>query len=169
MRHLLGPVNVRVVVSATAFGMIDRTCRTDDDGLETGGILLGHQHQDGRLTVTSAGDPGPRAERTQGSFRRDPEHAQTLATSAYAADRSIWLGDWHTHPDGPTHPSELDLRSYLDVVRDPSAGFGLFLALIVIPEPSGPVLYPWAVTSRAAAPMGLWVARQTQPLPPQRE
>ncbi len=150
-------MTLRVVLSAGAFAQIARTCLAHDDGLETGGVLLGHQHADGLLSVTGAGEPGPNARRTRCSFRRDAEHARALARGAYARDRSVWLGDWHTHPDGPTHPSPLDLRSYAEVLQDPDTGFEVFLAIIVAPQPSGPALYPWAVTAWTASQTGLWV------------
>lgn len=146
----------RVVLSAEAFAQIAQTCRADDE-LETGGILLGHQHAGGLFSITSAGGPGPNAYRARQAFRRDAEHARALARSAYVRDRSVWLGDWHTHPDGPTHPSRLDLRSYAEVLHDSETGFDVFLAIIVTPLPSGPVLYPWAVTARTAIQTGLWV------------
>lgn len=87
--------------------------------METGGILLGHQHTKGHLSLTVAGDPGPRAERTRRSFRCDPDHARALARDGYVRDRSVWIGDWHTHPDGPAHPSPAALRAYVNMVRDP--------------------------------------------------
>jgi integrative and conjugative element protein (TIGR02256 family) len=151
MRHLLtavvGGSPTLVVLGAEAFAAIQETCRTTQDGLETGGILLGHQHRDGQLSVSRAGDPGPEAIRGSDAFRRDPAHAQRLADAAWSRDRSIWVGDWHTHPRGPASPSQLDLSTYLALLSDPELGFSLFLALVVVPAgPASPVLFPWVIT-----------------------
>ncbi len=147
----------RVVVSASALGTIARVCNDEIQSRETGGILLGHQHADGHLSVGTAGDPGALAECTASRFRRDAAHAQALSSAAYARDRSVWLGDWHTHPAGPTHPSQVDMASYAGVLSDPASGFDAFLAVIVLPAATGPVLYPWAITLAGGRPVGLWV------------
>lgn len=104
---------------------------------ETGGILLGHDlgHQ---ILITAAGDPGPGAIHTPTRFRRDLEHAGKLADAAYEYDRSVWVGDWHTHPKGPNRPSRYDLRTYRGFLYDPELDFDRFLSLIVIPQPPDP-------------------------------
>ena len=157
MRDVLAAVTPRVVLAASAYASIEAVCGGTTDGLETGGILLGHQHADGHLTVTVAGDPGPRAERRRRSFRRDHAHAQALAGAAYAHDRSVWLGDWHTHPLGPEHPSPVDLRSYVHVLSDRDLGFEMFLSIIAVPSGPRPLLWSWIVTGTKIAPAGMWV------------
>ena len=106
--------------------------RTSEDGNETGGIVLGHDTGT-EFVVTLAGDPGPNAIRTPNRFKRDLEHAQALADTAYDRDGSVWIGEWHTHPRGPAEPSSLDLRTYRSHLADPSLGFDRFLTLIVLP------------------------------------
>jgi hypothetical protein len=44
-----------------------------------------------------------------------------------------------------------------EVLRDPASGFDVFLAIIVVPDGTGPVLYPWAVTYRTVSQTGVWV------------
>ena len=160
LRHVQPPVTpVPSVVTLTrpAFETIQQTCRAAHDGYETGGILLGHQHDDRRLVVTTAGDPGPQAVRQRASFRRDQAHAQALADAAWSHDRSVWLGDWHTHPRGPVQPSPVDLRTYLALMRDPELGFSTFLALIVLPGTSQPSLFPWVITESEGVCLPLMV------------
>lgn len=159
MRHLLPAVSRRVVLSAAAHAAIEAICLAETDELETGGILLGHQHTDGHLSVTVAGDPGPRAEKGRRSFRRDPDHARTLARNRYARDRSVWIGDWHTHPHGPGYPSSTDLRAYADILNDLDGNFDAFLALVVVPATPRPLLFPWVVTKHAATPAEIWIPR----------
>lgn len=150
------PAVTRVILAGSAHDAIEAVCEPRD-GLETGGILLGHQHEDGHLSVTVAGDPGPRAQRGPRSFRRDHAHAQRLARAAYAHDRSIWIGDWHTHPRGPERPSPIDLRAYVDVIRSDDSDFAVFLSIIAIPVVPRPLLWAWAVTDETITPVGMWV------------
>lgn len=113
---------------------------------ETGGILLGHDlgHQ---VLITAAGDPGPGAIHTPTRFRRDLAHAGKLADAAYERDHSVWVGDWHTHPRGPTRPSRYDLRTYRSFLHDPELNFDRFLALIVtLQAPDLPSLMAWLVS-----------------------
>lgn len=153
-------MNGHVVVAATVLAAIAGVCHDETQGRETGGVLLGHQHTDGHLSVTTAGDPGPLAEQSASRFRRDAAHARLLSSAAYARDRSVWLGDWHTHPTGPPRPSPADMAAYAAVLSDPASGFATFLSIIVLPAPSGPALYPWAVTLQGARQVGLWVDRR---------
>src|SRR6266540_765253 len=102
------------------------------DGHETGGILLGSD--DGTvIEVRQAGGPGPHADRRASGFRRDLAHAQELALAAWAADGSVWVGEWHTHPRGPARPSATDLATYGGFLTDPTLGFRRFCAIIVTP------------------------------------
>ena len=150
-----------VVFAGSALDAIARVCDDETQGRETGGVLLGHQHADGHLSVTQAGDPGPLAERTASRFRRDTAHARMLSSAAYAWDRSVWLGDWHTHPTGPAYPSSVDMAAYASVLADPTGGFDTFLSVIVLPAASGPALYAWAVTLPGGRQVGLWVDRHS--------
>lgn len=155
--HLFPTVTRTVTLTATAHETIASVCRAERQGRETGGVLLGHQYPNGGLTVTAAGDPGPGAVQTPVSFRRDPRHAEALADAAWQRDGSVWIGDWHTHPTGPSAPSDVDLGAYLALLHDPASGFDVFLALIVVPQGDSHSIYPWTVTTRTASQTGLWV------------
>ncbi len=104
------------------------------DGLEVGGLLLGHDIGT-HIRVTVAGDPGPCARREPDWFLRDLAHARRLGDLAYAADGSVWLGEWHTHPRGPGQPSGTDLDTYRALLDDPDLGFERVVAIVV----SGPL------------------------------
>jgi integrative and conjugative element protein (TIGR02256 family) len=123
-----------VTLSSAALSVISTEATASADGLETGGILLGHD--DGStMHVTVAGDPGPDAVREKRRFLRDLAHAQTLADDAYERDASVWIGEWHTHPDGPPEPSDVDLTTYAKHLADGRLGFDRFLSVIVLPCP----------------------------------
>lgn len=127
MRNPLAP---KITITADAWYLISLEARRSLDGLETGGILLGPD--DGRtLSVLHAGGPGPHALRGPRTFLRDREHAQRLANSAWAEDRSQWIGEWHTHVNTAPIPSQIDLDSYLRHLVDPDLHFDRFIAIIV--------------------------------------
>lgn len=121
-----------VRLSSVAISVISTEATASADGLETGGILLGHDDGD-TLRVTIAGDPGPGALREKRRFLRDLAHARALADDAYEHDSSVWIGEWHTHPDGPPEPSDVDLATYAKHLADDRLGFDRFLSVIVLP------------------------------------
>ena len=123
-----------ITLSRTAHTLILDEAQRSRDGNETGGILLGHESAD-ELRVTTAGGPGPAALRSPNRFLRDLEYATALADRAHNRDGSVWLGEWHTHPQGQVVPSEIDLATYSRHLADDSLGFDRFLAIIVLPCP----------------------------------
>lgn len=135
-----------VAIATTALGVILAECARCPIGIETGGLLLGRP-LGSTLTITRAGEPGPRAEHGPGRFRRDLQHAQRLAEQAWEHDRSQWVGEWHTHPHDDPTPSRIDLGTYTGFLADLELGFDQVLALIVAP--------PWASTSSVHA----WLVR----------
>jgi integrative and conjugative element protein (TIGR02256 family) len=127
---------------------IMRMASESEDGLETGGILLGRgPDANGVVQVEIAGDAGPRAERRRDFFLRDLVHARSLAEEAWATSRSIWVGEWHTHPLGGRAPSPSDIRTYVSLLATAELEFEIFTAIIVTPGFQGnwrqPQLWPW--------------------------
>lgn len=155
-------------ITGTALALIrDETARATD-GLETGGILLGH-NQPGSTTPTIliAGDPGPRADRGPHHFLRDLSHAQALAQDAWTGHQAQWIGEWHTHPRTPPTPSDTDLRSYAQHLEDDALGFHSFISLIVGASPDGhAVLTAWIIREGSVVPAQL---RFFQPHPAHEE
>lgn len=125
-----------VRISVRVMTEIREEARRSEDGSETGGILLGFEDShDSCFWVTEAGKPGPQAERSPTHFCRDLDHAESLAERAFSVDGSQWIGDWHTHPEGPTCLSYIDLRSYREVLA--SSDLKVFLAILVLPGSAG--------------------------------
>ena len=141
-------MGVEFLISATAFHEIEVEVGAAPDGIETGGVLLGTDLA-GVVKVLHAGGPGPAAVQTRTSLLRDTRHSQSLADDAWALDGSQWIGEWHTHPLGPSTPSDLDLRSYAAHLLDPSLGFDRFYAIIVTDLGGGAMtLNSWALARR---------------------
>lgn len=123
------------------------------DGRETGGILLGHDLGD-QIQVTVAGGPGPNADRRADGFLRDLEYSRQLADRAYETDASVWIGEWHTHPTGPTNPSPRDIKTYLELFANQDLNFKRIVSLIVVPCSTHgwteTIVIPWLVTPEDA-------------------
>lgn len=137
------PVNVTtVVVAPRAIDAIRTVYTATTDGLETGGILLGHVTDSAGL-VRHAGDRGPEAVRRRDFFLRDREHAQKLADTAFDADGSIWIGEWHSHVQAPPVPSERDLMTYVQLLADDELAFDIVISLIVGETETGIALTAW--------------------------
>jgi integrative and conjugative element protein (TIGR02256 family) len=132
-----GPAALTVVtVSSDALASISDHAGSASDELETGGILLGNERR-GRLDIKIAGGPGPNAVHTSTQFRRDLEHAKRLSVEAYDELQANWIGEWHTHPHGPHHPSHRDLRTYRQLIAEPELNLTVLVALIVLPLGAG--------------------------------
>ncbi|MFI6675233.1 Mov34/MPN/PAD-1 family protein [Kribbella sp. NPDC050470] len=143
-----------VSITATALNVIAREARQSRDGLETGGILLGHDFGQ-RVEIRHAGDAGPDARRGTHTFDRDLAHATALAEAAWTHDRSQWLGEWHTHPNQEPVPSPRDLTSYLQHLNDPELDFTQFISIIVTEHEGTISAVTWLVDSTHATPISL--------------
>lgn len=89
--------------------------------LETGGVLLGRVS--GRATeVTAVVGPGPESRHARTRFEPDTAWQVKQIADLWSADPSIiYLGDWHTHPDGSTRLSHVDRGTGLTIAESPRA------------------------------------------------
>lgn len=136
---------MRLPIHAAALESIALTISSSDPQLETGGALFGPS--DGSRVLHAAG-PGPRAEHGPRYFRRDLTFTQHEAERLYQADRSHWVGEWHTHVDLPPTPSALDLHTYARHMANRDLEFHRFLALIIAIVDPQPVLAAWILERR---------------------
>ncbi len=129
--------------------------RRSEDGLETGGVLMGFDPVGSRpLEIHRAAGPGPSAVREPTFFRRDLAFSVQLVDEAFADVGAAWVGDWHTHPRGPDAPSRLDLSTYEGFLRDPDLHLEVFCAFIVVPGSAGwhePEISPWLISLRGGS------------------
>lgn len=92
--------------------------------LETGGMLLGYEAENGEAVVTAIIGPGPKARHRRFRFAPDADYQQAeLDAHFWRTDgRETYLGDWHTHPRGTPSLSFLDKRTLARIARTPSSG-----------------------------------------------
>ncbi|GMA17684.1 Mov34/MPN/PAD-1 family protein [Deinococcus metallilatus] len=81
---------------------------------EAGGILVGHERQQGNLVLDRFTSPQPGDRRTRTRFHRSVEPHQELLNLMWLASgcTRTYFGEWHTHPEPCPTPSSIDLRSW---------------------------------------------------------
>lgn len=86
--------------------------------LETGGILVGYRSGASQIIENAIG-PGPNAVHERYSFHSDHEWqcAQLDKLFLQSKGRQVYLGEWHTHPDGDCQMSTVDRRTLARICR----------------------------------------------------
>lgn len=87
---------------------------------ETGGLLLGYWSEDGTgVVIESVIGPGPKAIHRRARFLPDHLYQTRLLAEAYekSGRRTTYLGDWHSHPNGPQRLSEVDRNTLRRIAR----------------------------------------------------
>jgi len=91
--------------------------------LETGGVLVGYVADNQDVVVRFAIGPGPLAVHRRHRFT--PDHAfqcrELDARYAKTQGTEVYVGEWHTHPDGVALLSWLDRRTLACVAQDAGA------------------------------------------------
>lgn len=91
---------------------------------EAGGTLMGYWSEDGKeLVVTDVIGPGPAATHKPTSFKPDYSFQEREIERLYNESGRIhtYLGDWHSHPDGPAELSGTDRRTLKNIASFPQA------------------------------------------------
>jgi len=116
---------------------------------EAGGILLGQINEDG-IYILKASIPNSRDKRSRMSFIRDRDRAQLIINHEFAnsGGKTIYLGEWHSHPEKFPSPSSVDKAMIKDQfkknkINEPFLIFiiqgisGIYIGLIADGEISG--------------------------------
>jgi integrative and conjugative element protein (TIGR02256 family) len=118
---------------------------------ETGGVLVGYWTTPlelgkgtatlgrggagimGEVVITAAIGPGPKAVHLREEFVPDHDFHEGEVARVYRQSGRIvqYLGDWHSHPKGPTTLSKKDIRTLVRIMRAPRARAPRPLMLIV--------------------------------------
>lgn len=99
---------------------------------ETGGVLVGYALEGQQPVVLAVIGPGPAAVHRRDRFH--PDHVWQCKQLDELYERSrrglVYLGDWHTHPDGSPQMSWLDKRTIRAIARHAPAECSQPLMLI---------------------------------------
>lgn len=132
MRVLRAGIDVNISGTVVAAFDLHRQRRWRDK--EVGGILMGQVSKDVQtVLVTGLTLPGPYDRGTRTTFHRNGAWAQRLTESEFVASggRTIYLGEWHTHPAKFAQPSLRDIS----MIREQFSGNTLctpYLLLIIV-------------------------------------
>ena len=92
--------------------------------LETGGILLGRYSTSLDLAIVQRALPPPRnSQQGRTWFERGTQGLQKILTESWHKPqnaREYYLGEWHSHPDGPPFPSERDRTQMQEIAESES-------------------------------------------------
>ena len=91
--------------------------------LETGGVLVGYGGPRDGYLVTAVVGPGPDAVHERHRFVPDAAfHTREVARLYRESGRTeVYLGDWHSHPDGEAYLSSTDRRTLRAVAQSEEA------------------------------------------------
>lgn len=86
---------------------------------EFGGILLGKYSNDRKTVVVSNTILPMTYKSAKYSFERGSEGLKEQLISYYNdPEQLMYVGEWHTHPDGRPFPSGTDIRALKQIVND---------------------------------------------------
>ncbi|WP_086029119.1 Mov34/MPN/PAD-1 family protein [Tenacibaculum holothuriorum] len=82
---------------------------------EAGGILLG-QVKENNIYITRISFPSESDKSSRYSFYRNKKNAQAIIDYEFhnSNKRTIYLGEWHTHPEDLPNPSDTDRKMIND-------------------------------------------------------
>lgn len=120
-----------------------RSRRVDGPGLETGGLLFGEVSEAaGVVWVTEVEGPPPDSHASARHFTCGVAGmANANAEKSRRFRRSVaCVGSWHTHPDSPGSPSDVDLLGVGQILADSTVNRRICVALILSGDPDAPSL-----------------------------
>lgn len=123
-----------VFLSKRAHDQMDVFRQTTDDMKEAGGILVGRVLvASGDIVIDHATTPTPEDERSRFRFFRAREPTQRIVDEAWTSSggHSIYLGEWHTHPEDVPSPSWWDRRNWKRVAITTTYEQDVLLFLII--------------------------------------
>ena len=101
---------MNVLITSTAIKIIESYKQTKKKDHESGGILLG-QILDNNIHILRATTPNKFDKSSRYSFECDKDAAQVIIDYEFinSENKTIYLGEWHTHPENFPNPSDIDL------------------------------------------------------------
>lgn len=128
------PSGGRLGVSPRAFAHIRKYRQDACPKPEAGGVLLGRRVLDSSdVVVDQVTTPFPSDVRRRHEFIRRERGHQDVVTRAWkeSGGTTVYLGEWHTHPESIPQPSRRDTQGWLKKVGE-VPGDGLFFLILGI-------------------------------------
>jgi len=102
------------------------------NSLESGGIILGQVNKE-IILINRVSIPNDKDKATKNSFNRDKDSAQEIINHEFTRSngKTIYLGEWHTHPEENSKPSSVDIKMIKEQFKGNIINID-FLILIII-------------------------------------
>jgi integrative and conjugative element protein (TIGR02256 family) len=132
--HFERPAIGAVKIAEAALDAFTRFVQFAPDSREAGGVLIGrHILHTSDVVVDTVTTPlkGDRGTRTR--FHRHAKGHQEILDRAWAESggTSVYLGEWHTHPEPTPTPSSIDLGDWARRLRSDTVEAPFLLFVIV--------------------------------------
>ncbi|GGF50896.1 Mov34/MPN/PAD-1 family protein [Echinicola rosea] len=109
----------RIVLLDSVIDVLRKYKQVNSKSHESGGILLG-QVKGNSIYIMRASIPTNWDKSSRNSFNRCKDIAQVIINYEFANSnqKTIYLGEWHTHPEKSPTPSSVDKKMILDQFKD---------------------------------------------------
>ena len=104
--------NIKIHISDTVIEIFEKYKQNNKKDNESGGILIG-QIKDDNIYILKASIPNKFDKSSRYYFECDKDAAQIIINYEFynSNHKSIYIGEWHTHPENNPTPSSLDKKT----------------------------------------------------------
>lgn len=135
-------MKIRVEIQESLYNQYFNPEKNRNNQLERCGILVGKKLSDELFLITEIiEDVKPISQSTFGVFRSTEHIYPKLIKSIEQNPDTDYLGEWHTHPNGPDSASFIDLLSMRSMINNPSYGDVEWAILLIIIKYQREILY----------------------------
>ena len=119
---LMMPNGKVVDVLSSALEEIGKWLQDDSHKPESGGYIVGYQHEKtGNISLEAVSRPYLADTKSRVYFEiRDPRHQLFLRKSR--RNKSYYMGVWHTHPQDCPIPSDIDWKDWHETMKSDTTG-----------------------------------------------
>ncbi|QOX63891.1 hypothetical protein FRZ06_11385 [Anoxybacterium hadale] len=121
----------KLTITKESFDLIINTTK-DSPYVETGGILLGKDHDPKTVEIMYATLPGPKAYHSPTKFIRDTEYCKKVLNEYYEKKGLDYIGEWHSHIIPLRGASGGDFATLCSIMNDPDYNFKAFSCIIAL-------------------------------------
>lgn len=118
---------------------------------EAGGALMGYVNDNGsKILITKIIGPGPEAVHNRMSFIPDYAYQEEEIARLYSeSERTlVYLGDWHSHPNGAAALSGTDQRTLINISSYPEARIAFPIMVLLSGRPDRWNVNAWQLRKR---------------------